>query len=425
MTSGSPPPIKILWFTNIPMPAMDRKLGITTSGSGWWMSALLGHLRAEPGVRLAVAAAVPRARELSFEEDGVRYFVVSQGRSSAWGAKKQDVRKCADVIEAWKPDLIHVHGTERLYGLTKAWGLTDVPMVVSIQGLLSQCARNYFGNLTPGEILRAHRPVELVRRTGIWGQYRSYVRDSAFEAQVVRAADGIIGRTAWDRAWTATMNPDAPYYHVDEVMRPEFGEQEWHLGECRRNHVMTTTNPTPLKCPQVLLEAIHFVRRQIPGVKLLVAAGGMNGRFGFARFVRKRIQQLDLADHVELLGYLKTRPLVENLKSSHCFVNGSGIDNSPNSLCEAMLLGMPCIASYVGGVPSLVDDGRTGVFFQPRDPAMLADRIVRVLQDDDLAVHLGAAARQAARQRHDATKIVASLLFAYQDVLARSGRGRS
>jgi glycosyltransferase involved in cell wall biosynthesis len=212
---------------------------------------------------------------------------------------------------------------------------------------------------------------------------------------------------------------------VNEIIRPEFWTAPaWNVGDCRRDMLMATNLRMPLKGVDTLLEAMAIVRQAIPGVRLKVAAG-IAKRSGYGRHVVRKIARLGLTDSIDLMGYLGASDLVVHLRSSHCFVAPSVIDNSPNSVCEAMLVGLPVVASYAGGIPSLIRHEHSGLLAPPCEPALLAHRVFRILTDDALAAALGQQARQAARQRHDATKIVASLLFAYQDVLARSGRGRS
>ena len=64
--------------------------------------------------------------------------------------------------------------------------------------------------------------------------------------------------------------------------------------------------------------------------------------------------------------------MTRELRRAHVFAISSYIENSPNSLCEAMQAGMPCVATYAGGIPSLVEDGRTGLLFPPGDAPLLA-----------------------------------------------------
>jgi glycosyltransferase involved in cell wall biosynthesis len=81
---------------------------------------------------------------------------------------------------------------------------------------------------------------------------------------------------------------------------------------------------------------------------------------------------------------------------------------------------MPVISTYTGGVPSLIEDGRTGLFVPTGDAPMLAARLRDVFDDDSLAVRLGSQAHEVAVRRHDPHEIVHEILAAYECVLGKS-----
>ena len=76
--------------------------------------------------------------------------------------------------------------------------------------------------------------------------------------------------------------------------------------------------------------------------------------------------------NIELLGPLLENELINELLTADLFVHASHIENSPNSVCEAMLLGMPVIATYAGGTPSILSDKNEGLLVQDGDPYALA-----------------------------------------------------
>src|SRR5258708_2713571 len=112
--------------------------------------------------------------------------------------------------------------------------------------------------------------------------------------------------------------------------------------------------------------------------------------------------------------------MVIQLSRAQVFAISSYIENSPNSLCEAMQVGLPCVATYAGGIPSLVEHGRTGLLFPPGDAPLLADAIMRIFRDDDLATWLGQAARTEASERHAPQRVISQLLNAYDNVVANN-----
>jgi glycosyltransferase involved in cell wall biosynthesis len=412
--------MRVLWFTNIPMPAVDRRTGRTTAGSGHWMSQLLLALRGIPDLELGVATAYPGLPDLQFDEDGVEYFVVGQGRlASHFGARRADLIACRDVVERFDPDLVHVHGSERFFGLLRARGLVDRPTVVSLQGFLGAVARDFWGTLGPAERLAAHRPAELLTGRGLFWERRAIQRGARAEAEVIRGADAVLGRTVWDRARAADLSPGTPWLRVGEVLRPEFAAARWRLAGCRRSRVVVTNAGQPRRSLETLLDAAEIVARRHPELEVEVA-GGLPTRSGYGRLVRRRIARMATPGRVRLLGFLDAPSLARVLSSAHAYVLPSLGENSSNSLCEAMTVGVPCVAAASGGIPDLVDDGRTGLLYPAGDAGALAAQLGRVLSDDLLAARVGAAARAAALDRHDRRRVVGELLSAYRSVLGSS-----
>jgi glycosyltransferase involved in cell wall biosynthesis len=160
-----------------------------------------------------------------------------------------------------------------------------------------------------------------------------------------------------------------------------------------------------------------IVRREFRDAKLKLA-GNIGTRRGYDRFLRRMITQTGLWGTVEFLGYLDASAMVRELCRAHVFAISSYIENSPNSLCEAMQVGLPCVASYAGGIPSLVEQGRTGLLFPTGDTPLLAEAIMRIFRDDDLACRLSVAARDAASERHAPQRVLSQLLNAYKNVIA-------
>jgi glycosyltransferase involved in cell wall biosynthesis len=98
----------------------------------------------------------------------------------------------------------------------------------------------------------------------------------------------------------------------------------------------------------------------------------------------------------------------------------SHIENSPNNLCEAMILGMPCVATFAGGTASMLKDGAEGVLVQDGDPWVMAGAILELINDNNKAVLFGKNARERALVRHNKTTIVSELLASYDSIIKQS-----
>jgi L-malate glycosyltransferase len=409
--------MRVLWFTNDPLPAVEAHFGKATLGSGHWMWRLLDEMAGRPGLELQVATAYQGYPDAQFERDGVRFVVIGQPRFTPFfGCRKQDLERAAAVARAWAPDLIHIHGSERFYGLLGARGLVDAPCVISVQGLLGPYVDAFLGNLSFRELWQSESLVEVATRRGLLWRYHDYVKGARQEREIIAGTDHFMGRTDWDRTQVRRLNPAANYYYAGEVLRKDFCETNWSLPGCERHSVIFTNAGEPRRGAEVLLEALRLLRGQFPDAKLKLA-GGIGERRGYGRFLRRRIQESGLSGSVEFLGPLDGRRMAAELAASHVFAISSFLENSPNSLCEAMRMGLPCVASFAGGIPNLVNHGQTGLLFPPGDAPLLADAIERIFRDDSLAVRLGQAARTEATHRHAPENVVNQVLNAYQCVI--------
>jgi glycosyltransferase involved in cell wall biosynthesis len=226
-----------------------------------------------------------------------------------------------------------------------------------------------------------------------------------------------MGRTSWDRAYLRAKNPSAYYYHGGELLRDAFWGKKWDI-RCAKRHRIIFTNPRhPGKGTELLLDAVKLLKSDYPDIEVRIA-GWISRRSGYGRYLRRRIGKLGNAA-IEL-GALNAEQMVEELTRSHAFVSPSFIDNSPNSVCEAQLLGMPVISSYTGGVPSLIEDDHTGLFFPNGDLPMLAVKIRKLFENDELAVRIGSQARQSATVRHDPDSVVREILAVYDDIMTKA-----
>ena len=106
---------------------------------------------------------------------------------------------------------------------------------------------------------------------------------------------------------------------------------------------------------------------------------------------------------------------VQFLKS-HVFLSSSLIENSPNSVGEAMLLGVPVVSSEVGGVPSLFEGEEEGLFYPVEDTKTLARQIIRIFESDELAEKLSVAAKRKAALTHNPETNYERLLEIYHEI---------
>lgn len=406
--------MRILHFKNTPL-SPDQLIsgGQGIKSGGGWMAALLGQMLQSTDFEFACAALGSVRRVEVSSQNRIKCFTIPNS------GEIRSLHLCRDLIKDWKPDLIHIHGTESGYGLLTARGLVTCPTVISLQGLMGPYSEwyHYFGNRSLTDIFRMHRWLEYPVLRGHLMGFLRFRKAAQRETEIIRGNRHFIGRTAWDRAYIMALNPQAQYAHGGEMLREPFWKKQWHLARARRHRIIFTNAGHPRKGTETLLDAVSLLLPDFPDIQVCVA-GGISRRSGYGRYIRNRIVAMN-GVAVEL-GQLDAEQMAEELAQSHLFVSPSFIDNSPNAVCEAQLVGVPVVSTYTGGVPSLIDEGKTGLFFPTGDAPMLAQRLREIFKNDSLAASLSEHGRETARLRHHPVSVLQQIMSAYEKVLSKN-----
>ena len=424
---------KVLWFVPTLPAEVRRRVGAGAAGRGSWIESLRCILVDDGMVELVVASASAYEYE-PFEAEGVRYQNIRIPSTTAtrmgrwaknWGFSQHEnlvVARALAVVRAVAPDVVHVHGTEGVLGA--AAHLCGRPVVISLQGLLTACQRHYFDGMRTIDVLRTLGSWESIRGTGVIHGYRNMRARARREQQVVARNRFFIGRTAWDRAVLAALNPRASYFHCDEVIRPEFYSVTWEPPRHGQKIIFSTSSSMPFKGSECLLEAVAILKAAgMPDLHVRIA--GVPAGSQVDQFYRSRARALGLVDGVSWTGPISGARLADELAHCHVFVYPTHIDNSPNALAEAMIVGVPTVASYVGGIPSLLRHDEEGLLFPDGDQFALAAAIRRLLEDAPVSRSLAERARVAAHTRHRPETIAARMMEIYTTVLGENSVGRS
>jgi glycosyltransferase involved in cell wall biosynthesis len=162
----------------------------------------------------------------------------------------------------------------------------------------------------------------------------------------------------------------------------------------------------------VLLQALPAILAAFPRTSCVFAGEGPT-RAPLEEVTRR----LGIGDRVVFLGFRRDVPMV--LAALDLFVQPSIYEGFGLSLLEAMAAGLPVVASRVGGIPEVIEDGRTGVLVPPQDPAALAGAVVRLLGDAGGARRLGETAAVSTRERYSLARVAERVDDLYRTILAR------
>jgi glycosyltransferase involved in cell wall biosynthesis len=416
--------VRVLWFTAVMPPAVAQRLGASTStGPAAWVESLRQAIGERDDLDLAIAS--PCATGFSpFTAEGVRYYGIPSpeartrvGRAvSGWreSLAPPDMRGAGEeVVRHFAPDLIHVHGTENPFGLVGP--RTSTPTVISLQGLLTVYERFFFRGLTSQEIMRLALRKSFVLGRSVLQGYLRCVRMAVREREIVRLNTHFMGRTDWDRTVLWALNPSAHYFHCDEVLRSPFYAPSWRGEAGAGRTIFCTSSTITSKGADCVIEALGLLHASgYADTRLRIA--GIPSAGPSSEFFLSRARKHGVEKAIDWLDRLDADQLVAELLNAAVFAYPSHFDNSPNALCEALLVGAPVVGSYVGGIPSLLQDESEGLLAPPGDAYAMAGRIRRLLDDPALAAEMGQRARARALRRHDPSTIVADLLRIYREV---------
>jgi glycosyltransferase involved in cell wall biosynthesis len=413
----------LLWVINKPPRAAGGTLGQTIGGG--WLDAYIDLVAGTAQYALTVLFPDRADEGRSFTADGVDYAAFPTGEvgsrvgrvSRRWlnePTSAASLAAIASVAGRVRPDLIHLHGAEYGYGLPLLRG--DAPVLVSVQGSPSVVAELWTRGIDT-HYRAAESISDLARGTGSWHSHRTMLARAATEATIMAAVQGVAGRTEWDRRFCSVMAPEATYFHIDEPLRPEFYEASRSRAGVCAGRIVTVAPDYPRKGVGTLLRALDLIVRSGHDVELVVV--GMAPGSVSERATRDHAHALGLDQRVRSVGTLDAQGLIDQLQAASLFVTASHWENSSNAVSEAMVLGVPTVASAAGGLPTLADDGRAALLFQDGDAVALAGAVGGLLGDPASAEELGRRGRAHAEARLDRGCILGQLQAAYSSLLGQ------
>jgi colanic acid/amylovoran biosynthesis glycosyltransferase len=174
----------------------------------------------------------------------------------------------------------------------------------------------------------------------------------------------------------------------------------------------------PVKAQHVLLDAIGILVKRGRSVRLRLVGGGES-----RSSLKSQIQKSGLQGHVVLEGPLNQDRVLELYRQTDIFALASFAEGIPVVLMEAMAMEIPCIATWVNGIPELIRDGIDGLLVAPSDVEGLANAIERLIDDSELRRRLGQAGRRRVIADYNLERNVAALGEIFQRRLSNGVGG--
>lgn len=414
--------MKILWITNILFPAVCKELNLPIPVVGGWMfSGAEALLNASKNVKLNVASLYEGKTLESKQISNITYYLIPRSKpnhlydhslESYW-------KQIKDIL---KPDIVHIHGSECPHGLAYINACGNTGVIVSIQGLVSVYSTYYLGGIPKKEVKKNVTFRDIIRRDSLFNQNLKFHQRGAFEIEMIKKTSHIIGRTSWDKAHIWAINPQARYHYCNETLRNSFYNHKWEYDECEKHSIFLSQAHYPIKGLHQMIRALPLILRDFPQTKVYIAgndffSANKSWRLnGYGKYIRSLMRTNEISDQLVFTGILSEKEMCERYLRSNVFVCPSSIENSPNSVGEAQLLGVPCIASYVGGTSDMVSHYETGLLYRFEETIMLAELVCQIFEDPYFSRKLSDSERSTAHRRHDPSVNTQTLIKIYQSI---------
>lgn len=411
--------MKVLWF-EISTPQKYKNNNTVTAG---WQDSLENIVRNSKNMELLIAFETTNKNDSIKVVDNVTYIPVLleysflERKINNFSYKineRKIIKKGIDIINQYTPDIIHVFGNEWPFGLLA--NHTNIPVVIHIQGSIIPYNNALYPPKYNGFTFAMAAGLNLRKQ---WHWLQRYLKSKSrleMEKRIWKSVHHYMGRTSWDKALVNMLHPNASYHHVDEALRPIFLEtkKHWYLQSKKKIKLISIGCSNFWKGIDVMLKTAHVLIEAGVDFEWKVA-GNMPSEY---REVVEKKEKLTFKDNnITIIGFTTPEQIIEEICESTLYVHTAYIENSPNSICEAQIIGIPIISTMVGGISTLIQNGHNGDLLPANDPWQIANAIVELANNPKKMTLYSENGKKAALQRHSKEQILKDLLNSYQDII--------
>ena len=317
------------------------------------------------------------------------YYVRGQDRLRTITGSFLDVRKARKLVAELKPDIVHGQGIG-WYG--------DIAVKCS-----------------PNSVVTVHGLPHVEIRLSARTTFRDKLRVKPIDAlvrRVLRRAKVIISISKYDTQPLGRLIKGIPVSIANPTGLEFFALAPSRPSEPR---LLFAGVLVPRKNLEGLLNAFAQVRQAVPGARLIMV--GPHPDPDYAQTVQDRVTSLALGDSVDIVGFVDNDRLRHEIATARAVVLFSREETAPTIIAQAMAAGKPVVATRVGGVPEMVNDGESGFVVESEDETALAERMLTLLNDQDLCLRMGARGHELALCRFNPEAVARQTVEAYRTAL--------
>lgn len=440
--------MKILWVCNIMLPMVAEHLGLEANNKEGWLTGLADMiLKNREDNRIELAVAFPVASETEKRKfqapvkgaDGVLLcygFAEDTSHPEVYEPELENELK--SIVEDFKPDVVHCFGTEFPHTLAITKVCDKKKVLIGIQGLCKLYAERYLADL-PEKVINRVTFRDWLKKDSILQQEQKFIQRGKQEVEAILNTGHVTGRTWIDKDFAVRTNPDVKYHFMNETLRSNFYEGVWEYEKCEKHSIFLSQGDYPIKGLHYMLKAMPAIMQVYPDAKVYVAGNKIANYqtwkdrikiSSYGKYILELIKKNKLQENIVFLGRMNATQMKEQYLKSHVFVCPSVIENSPNSLGEAMILGVPCVTARSGGIPSVFTDGEDGIAYPAYGASVyekeadkeqaqanrLAQAVMQMWADEEKMFAYAESAAKHARNTHNGQANYERLIEIYSSI---------
>lgn len=411
--------MRILWFTNTPSCYKSKEEGYNGGG---WISSLQKVIETDNNIQLAVSFHMDNEPQKVVIKKTTYYPIpiiplsttkkiiklIIKGKNSIYKAQEDYcIQAYLKVIEDYKPDIIHIFGSEQYFSLLT--NITKIPIILHIQGLITPILNAFFppGISENKYVLTDFNPFNIAKRKRIITLFK---KSSEREIRTLKNIQYFLGRTYWDYNCSKIFSPNSIYFKCDEILRDSFYKQ-LPLNNRIKGRIVTTISSPLYKGEDLIVKTAQFLKKL--SIEFEWRIFGVKSSNNIKNLLKVHPNEIG----IKYCGIINEEELQKELLECCLYFHPTYIDNSPNSLCEAQILGCPIIATNAGGIPTFIEHGINGYLIPTNDPYQAAYYIKSIIENPKEALQMGKNGREKAIKRHNPIKIKEQLLSAYNQII--------
>jgi len=286
-------------------------------------------------------------------------------------------------IKRVNPDIIHVHGTESQYAYC-ASRISSRPVLISMQGICG-----FLKDGIPGM------------------QYREQ-----FEVDAIKNSKYFVSRAKISDEYIMGINHHAKLFKIDDICDDMFFDVSRAPQPAR---LLFAGSVLESKGIEDLLASFAMLRKDFREIKLRIAG---HCDESYKNVLKEKYVDYSAGDGISFLGQIDRDAILREYSRADLFVFPSHFETSPNVIMEAMSAGLPIVATKAGGIPDMINDGKTGILVNINAPVQIAEKVKHLLENPELKSRLANAAREFAGQRFREEIVVRKTMGAYKNILS-------